>query len=135
MSIDKGIPYKDRREALGNPMRTEIGEILDRHKTFLRRQEKKMNYVIIRTYSAGVFAGYLKNLNGKEVTLNQSRRIYFWDGAATLSQLATDGTSKPDLCKFPCEIVGDHILTEVIEIIPVTKKAQKSIESVKVWIA
>ena len=91
------------------------------------------DYVIVRTYSAGVFAGYLKERNGKEGIMLNSRRIWYWDGAASLSQLATDGTSKPENCKFPCEIKGEHTLTEIVEVIPCTKKAQKSIKKVKIW--
>ena len=58
-------------------------------------------YCMVRTYSAGVFAGTLKSRDGKEVVLNDARRIWFWDGAASLSQLATEGTTKPQNCKFP----------------------------------
>ena len=87
---------------------------------------------MIHTYSAGVFAGYLESREGKEATLRNARRIWYWEGAASLSQLATDGTSKPENCKFPCPV--DRVtLTEVIEIIPITKKAKKSIEEVAVW--
>ena len=89
-------------------------------------------YVMVRTYSAGVFAGYLKSQKGKEVVLNDARRIYYWDGAASLSQLATDGTSNPQNCKFPVA-VDEVLLTEAIEIIPITEKARLSIASVKVW--
>ena len=96
------------------------------------KQEVDGNYVIIRTYSAGVHAGYLESQDGKIVKLNNSRRIYYWAGAATLSQLAVDGTSKPGECKFPCT-VPEITLTEAIEIIPCTMKARKSIQSVKVW--
>ena len=89
-------------------------------------------YVMCRTYSAGVFAGYLKQREGKEATLLKARRIWYWDGAASLSQLATEGTSDPQKCKFPCE-VHEVQLTEVIEIIPITEKAKKSISEVKIW--
>ena len=91
-----------------------------------------MEYVICRTYSAGVHAGYLFVREGKEVTLVNSRRIWYWKGAASLSQLAVDGTSCPDECKFPCE-VESITLTEVIEIISVTEKAMKSIQGVSIW--
>ena len=94
---------------------------------------KGMPYVIVRTYSAGVFAGYLKEQNGKEGVLLYSRRLWYWDGAASLSQLATDGTSKPQNCKFPCELTGEHRLTEIIEVIPCTGKAQLSIKNVSIW--
>ena len=91
-----------------------------------------MSYCMVRTYSAGVFAGYVKDRSGKEATLVNARRIWYWDGAASLSQLATDGTSKPQSCKFPCE-VSAVTLTEVIEIIPITEKAKRSIAEVPVW--
>ena len=52
-----------------------------------RGYQKSMPYVIIRTYSAGVFAGYLEKRNGQEVVLRKARRIWYWDGAASLSQL------------------------------------------------
>lgn len=93
---------------------------------------KGMKYVIVRTYSAGVFAGYLAKREGKEVTLKNARRLWSWAGAASLSQMAMEGTSKPDQCKFPCEV--DSVkLTEAIEILDCTKKAQLSINSVKIW--
>ena len=91
-----------------------------------------MKYVIVRTYSAGVFAGELESRNGKEVVLKNARRLWYWDGAASLSQLAMEGTSKHENCKFPCEV--DRIeLLEAIEILDVTKQAQTSIKEVKVW--
>ena len=91
-----------------------------------------LDYVIVRTYSAGVFAGYLKKREGKEATILQARRLWYWTGAASLSQLAVDGTSSPDTCKFPCEVESIE-LTEVIEVLSVTEKAKLSINSVQRW--
>ena len=51
-------------------------------------------YVICRTYSAGVFAGFLVSREGKEVVMTQARRLWYWAGAASLSQLAMEGTKK-----------------------------------------
>ncbi len=90
------------------------------------------DYVIVRTYSAGVFAGTLKEREGKEVTLVDARRLWYWDGAASLSELATVGTKKPKTCKFPVA-VAEVILTEAIEILAVTEIARKSIEGVPTW--
>ena len=89
-------------------------------------------YCMVRTYSAGVFAGTIAKRDGKEVLLKDARRIWYWAGAATLSQLATEGTKKPKECKFP-RPVPEVLLTEVIEIIPITEAAQKSISEVPVW--
>jgi hypothetical protein len=91
-----------------------------------------MKYVIIRTYSAGCFAGLLENQQGKEATLKNARRLWYWGGACSLSELAERGTSKPENCKFPCP-VSRITLTEVIEIISVTAKARKSIKEVPEW--
>lgn len=89
-------------------------------------------YVIVRTYSAGVFAGELESRNGQEVVLKNARRIWYWDGAATLSELAMHGTSKPQNCRFPCEVDRVELL-QAIEILDVTENAQKIIKGVTVW--
>jgi len=112
-----------------------VSEIVVDGKTYAPKDEASPlaeNYYIIRTYSAGVHAGELVKRDGKEVKLKNARRIWYWDGAATLSQLAVDGTAKPENCKFPCE-VPEIILTEAIELIPCTTKAQASIKGVPVW--
>lgn len=93
----------------------------------------KGKYVIVRTYSAGVFAGTLASRKGKEVELTSARRLWYWDGAASLSQLASDGVSKPGNCKFPAPVTRILIL-EAIEILEVTAGAKKSIEGVKPWV-
>jgi hypothetical protein len=92
----------------------------------------KKTKVMVRTYSAGVFYGVLKSREGKEVVLADARRVWYWDGAATLSQLAMEGTSAPQNCKFPCA-VDEIILTEVIEIIPMGPGAIKSLDEVPIW--
>ena len=89
-------------------------------------------YVIVRTTSAGVFAGTIESRNGREVIMSNARRLWYWDGAASLSQLAMEGTSKPQNCKFPCAVDRVELL-EAIEILDVTAKARESIEGVKAW--
>jgi hypothetical protein len=91
-----------------------------------------LDYVMIRGDRSGVFAGYLEGRNNKEVVLRKARRIWYWSGANSISQLATDGTSKPSDCKFPCEVEKVQIL-DVIEVINCTEKARVSIQAVPVW--
>jgi hypothetical protein len=91
-------------------------------------------YVICRTYSAGVFAGYLDSRTGQEVVLLKARRLWYWKGSASLSELAMKGVSCPDECKFPCEVDKVELL-QSIEIIPCTEIARESIASVKIWTA
>ena len=93
---------------------------------------KGPRYVIVRTYSAGVFFGALKSQKGQEVVLSNARRLWQWTGAASLSQLAMEGTSSPDRCKFPCAVDQVELL-QAIEILDTTPKAQSSINSVPVW--
>lgn len=90
-----------------------------------------MEYCIVRTLSAGVFAGYVKSEVGQEVTVLQARRLWQWYGAS-LSELAMDGTPDINKCKCPQE-VNEVRLKNVIEIIPATEKAKKSIDSIKIW--
>jgi hypothetical protein len=87
---------------------------------------------IVRSYSAGVFFAEVESRNGKEGVLTNSRRLWYWSGAASLSQLAMTGTSKPSECKFPIAVERME-LTEIIEILDVTDEAAKSIDSVPVW--
>lgn len=89
-------------------------------------------YVIVRTSSAGVFAGTLVSRTGRVVVLKNARRLWYWSGAASLSQLSVDGVSKPEECKFPCE-VPQVTLLKAIEILPVSKAARKSIAEVPIW--
>lgn len=93
-------------------------------------------YCIVRGNEFGVFAGILMDVDndGKTVQLADARRIWYWDGAASLSELALMGTSKPENCKFPAP-VQNIILNGVIEIIPCTAKAEVSIREVPVWTA
>ena len=88
--------------------------------------------VIVRGDRSGVFFGTLRERNGQEVVLADCRRLWHWDGAASISQLAVDGTTKPTNCKFT--VVVDFIsILDAIEIIPCTPKAIESIERVPVW--
>jgi len=89
-------------------------------------------YVIVRTYSAGVFAGYLQSRIGQEVTLTNARRLWYWSGASSLSQLAMEGVKRPDDCKFPVAVDRVELL-QAIEILDTTEDARLSIAAVPVW--
>ncbi len=88
--------------------------------------------VIVRGDRSGVFFGTLVAKEGKEVKLSNCRRIWYWAGAASISQLAAEGTSRPNDCSFTVT-VSEIIITDAIEIILCTNEAIKSIEGVKVW--
>lgn len=87
---------------------------------------------IVRADRAGVFFGKIKERNGSEITMTDCRRIWYWSGAASLSQLAKEGVKTPKDCKFTVT-VDEITILGVIEIIPCTQEAVESINSVPVW--
>lgn len=89
-------------------------------------------YVIVRSRDAGVFAGWVTDAAATDVTIYEARRLWYWDGAATLSELALFGVKKPGSCKFPDPLPVVHVFG-VCEIIPATEVARESIAKVKPW--
>ena len=94
----------------------------------------KKRFVVVCTEFRGVFAGYVKGRNGNEAELVNSRRLWKWSGAASLSELSQKGVSKPAQCKFPCEMPEQTVLG-VIEIIKCSQEAIDSIKGVPEWTA
>ena len=90
-------------------------------------------YVIIRTYSAGVHMGYLRRkeytLAGIVVELVNTRRIWSWSGAFTLTDLAVNGTNAAKDCKFTIEAPSIEMVA--IEIIVVTEEGFTSLNNVE----
>lgn len=86
-------------------------------------------YVIARCYAAGVHAGEVQSVDGENVVLKDSRRLWSWkaaDGVA-LSGVAQCGITKQG-CKI--DVLNPLIyLTGVCELIPCTKKAKESINA------
>jgi hypothetical protein len=103
-------------------------------KTVFNKEGKQA--VLIRSRDAGVHFGYLEwqdfTPSGKVVTLSNTRRVYYWDGAASLSQMALDGVSKPEKCKISVILESNEIIN-VIETLPLSTKAVDNLYSVKIW--
>lgn len=85
--------------------------------------------VIIRTYSAGVWFGVLKQKAGNEVILTKARRMYKWRAKESIS---LSGVARYGIKQEDSKICGelDAIWLEAIEIIPVTGNAAESIRTV-----
>lgn len=96
-----------------------------------KNQMEKQKY-IVRCDRAGVFYGEIEGRDGKEIKMRNARCLWYWEGAATLLQLAAEGTTEPENCKFTM-IVDSLVVLDAIEIIPCTDRAIKSIEAVKEW--
>ena len=87
---------------------------------------------IVRCARAGVFFAEVASMDGSTAELKDARRIWYWEGAASLSQLATEGVTRPRDCKFTVTVPAMTVL-EVIEVIPCTPEAVRCIEAVPVW--
>lgn len=89
-------------------------------------------YCVVRADRSGVFAGNVYERNDTEIVIKNCRRLWYWDGANSISDLAKKGTKRPNNCKFTVAIDEMEVLG-VIEIIPCSEEAEKSIKEVKVW--
>lgn len=89
-------------------------------------------YFIVRADRAGVFFGKIKERNHDEVTMTDVRKLFYWDGACAVEELATNGTKRPNNCQFTLAI-PEMVIANPIQVIPCTDAAVKSISEVKVW--
>lgn len=94
---------------------------------------KDYQYYLIRSSTAGVFAANLVgSQESNSLELRNARRIWYWEGAASLSEMSVRGVKNPENCKFPIAIESMRVF-DVIEIIPCTKEAELSIKNVPEW--
>lgn len=89
---------------------------------------------IVRCDRSGVLFGTIDEISedGKIVALSNARKTFYWSGASAVEQMAVDGVKKPSDCKFTV-IVEKIIVTDAIQILPMTQKAIASMEAVEVW--
>ena len=92
---------------------------------------ENQNY-IVRTDRAGVFFGKIKEYNKDEIVMTEVRKLWYWDGACAVEQLALEGTRKPRNCKFTV-VIPEMAIASPIQVIPCTDKATESISGVAVW--
>ena len=92
----------------------------------------KGKYVIVRGDRSGVFAGVLESQEGQKVVLKECRRLWYWAGAASISQISKNGVKNPSACKFTVT-VDIIVILDAIEIIPATAEAEASIKAVPEW--
>ena len=84
--------------------------------------------VIIRTYSAGVWLGRLKEKAGDEVILTEARRMWRWWAKESIS---LSGVALYGIKQEQSRIAGavDSVWLQAIEIIPISGKAAESIRN------
>lgn len=84
-------------------------------------------YVIIRTYSAGVWFGKLEKKSGNEVYLSEARRMYKWLCAKSIS---LSGVAKYGIKQKESKICPalPFVWLEAIEILTLSNEAIKSLK-------
>ena len=98
----------------------------------MKKKTVKKEYVIVRSHTAGVHAGYLESRKGDTVVLSRSRRLWRWYGAS-LSQVANYGPSAGDN-RFGGEVLKTEIVSpQGFEIATCRPEAIKAIQSVPEW--
>jgi len=88
--------------------------------------------VMVRTYSAGVHFGTLEEKAGQQAILKDSRRVFYWVAACTLSQLAMEGSGDIGSCKIAMTI-PEILLDRVIEVIPMSNMAIDNLYGAVEW--
>lgn len=81
-------------------------------------------YVIVRTEKAGVHHGFLAEDCERVVLLTKARRLWRWNGANTLNEIAIHGPAENSNIS---EEVAEISVRGVIEVIPCTLKATKNL--------
>lgn len=129
-----GTGYGPDKLSSNEVLLLEIGEhAMPQQKRPTDKDGKDLEFVIIRTARAGCFFGYLEQeIEPATVIMQRARRIWYWSGAASLSQLAVGGTSDPANCKFPEEVKRAKIY-EVLEILECTEESRLNLEAVPYW--
>ena len=121
-------------------MKTEVSEIIINGVAYVPKDNAPtlapakdgLKQVLIRSVQSGVHYGWMKSRDGGEVVLIDARRCWYWAGACSLSQLASEGTKKPTECKFSVPVPEITVLN-VIEVIPLTSSAAKNLNAVPEW--
>lgn len=97
-----------------------------------KEAKMKNQYYIVRGDRSGVFFGQVAARNGQEVELRNVRKLWYWNGACAVEQLAVDGVTAPADCKFTV-VVPEMTITDAIQIVPCSERAVKAISGVRVW--
>ena len=105
--------------------RTEIVGIEQGHAT--QPHQLVGQICVVRTYSAGVHIGEIVSINGTECELKNAQRLFSWEGAFTLSEVANIGVSTESRLAMPTTIY----LSQAIEYIPATAQAIETFKKAK----
>ena len=87
-------------------------------------------YYIVRSDRAGVFFGQIKKRNPNSIVMTNVRKIFYWDGAAAVEQIAIDGVNGNSKLTV---VVAEMEIERAIQIIPCSEKSVKNLKGQKEW--
>jgi hypothetical protein len=90
----------------------------------------KNQYYIVRADRAGVFFGQIKEKSKDSVVMTDVQKIHYWDGAAAVEQIATDGVNDQSRLTV---VIDEMEIAGPIQIIPCTQKSYERLKSLKLW--
>ena len=90
---------------------------------------EEKSYSIIRCDRSGVFFGQVESLKGQTAKIKNARQIWYWEGAASVMQIAQDGVGN----RSKVTVSADIVVTDAIQVIPCSKKAESCLRGFKEW--
>ena len=87
--------------------------------------------VIARIDRAGVFMGTLSHIDNDIIRLTDVRRIYYWRGALSVTDMAANGIASGKVTK-PCEIV-EFNRSALVELNQCSEAAINRIKAIDAW--
>ena len=87
-------------------------------------------YCLIRGNSSGVMCGVVTEIDGTNVLLTNARKVWYWHGAKAVEQLAVSGCD--DMSHITVS-VAEMIVTDAVQVIPMTDRARKTVEEAREW--
>lgn len=100
------------------------------------KKAKAREYVIARCTQAGVHAGYLERQTRDHVILVDARRIWYWSGAASLSEIAVYGLNPEKAASSKIGAMVSRIQlrqSDVCELIACNPAGAASVEGAPTW--
>ena len=87
-------------------------------------------FVVVRSSQSGVWFGRLQQVEGDDARLQDARRVYNWEGAASCSGLATGGPSGGQICAP----VATAVVKGFCECLGASDEAAKRFAEVSPWV-
>jgi hypothetical protein len=101
-----------------------------------KKIQKNEGMKIVRATNAGVFYGNVDEIvhesSGVHVRMSNVRRVWYWSGSATLSQMAEEGVKNAGACKFSMQVAKMFVMN-VAEIIDLSPSAKANLDAVPSW--